>query len=102
MTRDQVYELKQNLTEIADVVAAALAKRLNPAEDELTTREAYSQFGRRWVAKQVRLGRIQGRRRGPHALSPVVFSRAELVALKEAEQMARCEAVWRERKTERS
>lgn len=99
MTPDTVFELQQTLLGFTDVLVNALERRRNPREDDMTTRGAYEAFGRRWVTRQVRLGRIRPHRVGEYKQSPVVFSRTELLALKRAEGMARCEIATRERKT---
>lgn len=102
MTPDTVFELKRYIMEAADMAVAALERRQAPKLDGLTTRQAYERFGRRWVARQVKLGRIRGRRRGEYKQSPIIFSLSELLALKEAEGLTLCVPVQRKTKAKQS
>lgn len=100
MTPDTVFEPKRYIMEAADMAAAALERRQAPELDGLTTRQAYERFGRRWVARQVKLGRIRGHRRGEYKQSPIIFSPSELLALKEAEGLTLCVPVQRKTKAQ--
>ena len=86
MKSDTIYELKNEILDLAEVIAAAALRSLSPAKDELTTRQAWNEFDRTWLDYQLSRNRVRGRRKGPHKNSPVMFSRTELLALKEAER----------------
>lgn len=81
-----MLELKKELIEISDIITAAVIKALKPVEDEISTRKAYAEFGREWLNYHVTRDHVKCRRRGPHKNSTKVFSRQELLALKEAER----------------
>nr|DAR14171.1 MAG TPA: hypothetical protein [Caudoviricetes sp.] len=86
MATDSIRELKDEIMEFADLIASAALRKQTPVQDEISTRQAHDEFGRVWVEYQVSRNRIKGRRKGPYENSPVVFSRFELMALKEAEK----------------
>lgn len=78
---------KRLLQSIAELAAANVVKMLHPLSDEISKTEAYRLFGRRWVDHYVHEGAIIGRRNGPGANSKVIFSRSELLALRDAEDL---------------
>lgn len=86
MSSDAICDLKVEIMELADVIAAAALRMQKPAADELTKRQAWNEFDRTWLEYQISRNRVRGQRKGPHKNSPVMFSRAELLALKEAER----------------
>ena len=88
MNPDIVSAIKIEILDLADIIAAAALRKLRPAEDDLTMRQAYKEFDRAWLEYHVSRHRIKGRRKGPHKNSPIIFSRTELLALKEAERRA--------------
>lgn len=71
---------------MAQLAVLAITKESAPISDELTTRQAYEKFGRRWVDRQIKQGNIKGHRKGPAVNSPVIYSRFELMDLKQAEE----------------
>lgn len=81
-----IYRLKNEILDLADVIAAAAVRSLSPADDEMTTRQAWKEFDRTWLEYQVSQGRVKGHRKGKHKNSPIMYSRTELLALKEAER----------------
>ena len=81
-----LFTLKQEMMEMAQLAVLAITKESAPISDELTTRQAYEKFGRRWVDLQNKQGNIKGHRKGPAVNSPVIYSRFELMALKQAEE----------------
>ena len=80
-----LFTLKQEMMEMAQLAVLAITKESAPISDELTTRQAYEKFGRRWVDRQIKQGNIKGHRKGPAVNSPVIYSRFELMALTHAE-----------------
>ncbi len=83
---DTLMELKTEILALADVIAAAALSLQTPAADDLTQRQAWAEFGRTWVEGHKLRGRIRFNRKGAHINSPIVTSRAGLLALKEAER----------------
>ena len=86
MERDPLIVLKDEILDIVEVIAAAAVRSLSPADDEITTRQAWKEFDRTWLEYQISRGRATGRRKGMHKNSPIMFSRTELLALKEADR----------------
>ena len=86
MQDDIIYQLKNEIMDLADLIAATALRMVLPAEDEITMRQAWKEFDRTWLEYHVSRDRIKGRRKGPHKNSPIMFSRRELLALKEAER----------------
>lgn len=67
----------------ASVVAA-----LMPAKDEISASQAYKEFGVLWVKNQVERGKITGTRLGPSKNSKIIYSRKQLICLRDSEKMA--------------
>lgn len=86
MNSDAILILKYEILELADVFAEAVVKRTHPVEDELTQRQARKEFGAVWLKHHEERGRVKGHRKGMHGNSPIVYSRVDLMALKEAER----------------
>lgn len=86
MSADAIQILKEDLLELADLFAAAVVKRTNPIKDEITQRQARKEFGAVWLKNQEERNRVKGRRKGSHENSPIVYSRLELIAVREAEK----------------
>lgn len=83
---DAILTLKEEILELADVFAEAVVKRTNPTKDEITQRQARKEYGAVWLKDQEERKRIRGRRKGAHINSPIVYSRVELSAVREAEK----------------
>ena len=86
MQSDEIYILKNEILDLVEVIAAAAVRKLAPAEDEITMRQAWKEFDRTWLDYQISRNRVSGRRKGRHKNSPIMYSRTELLALKEAER----------------
>lgn len=94
MSIPELYELQHQIVNMADVIACAIIKRQKPADDLVTKRALYREFGRGWVDKHIApIGKIEGKRFGSARNSPIKYSRTEFVALLEAERMQRAEIV---------
>lgn len=92
MSLPELYELQHCLVHMADIVACAIVKRQKPADDLVTKRALYREFGRGWVDKHIApIGKIEGKRFGTAKNSPIKYSRTEFVALLEAERIQRAE-----------
>lgn len=83
---------------MAELGAATLRKYDNPSSDLITQRQAYKFFeardkaygepfthGEAWVKRMVRENKLKTRRKGKSENSPVMYSKAELIALYNAE-----------------
>ncbi len=81
-----INDLKREILELADIIAAATLKHIKPVADEISKSEAQREFGYRWINNYVQRGSLKQHRNGPHKNSPIVFSRTECLALKEAER----------------
>lgn len=94
MSTSELYDLQRCLVHVADVVACAIVKRQRPADDLVTKRALYREFGRGWVDRHIApVGKIEGKRFGAAKNSPIKYSRTEFVALLEAEKMQRAEII---------
>lgn len=93
---NEAYKIRTFLEGVAAAGAAKAIKVLQPAEDMLTQRKAYSFFavedakyggrhGEAWIRQQVALGTIHPQRKGKAKNSPVYYSKAELLQAKLAE-----------------
>ncbi|WP_418991885.1 hypothetical protein [Alistipes sp.] len=94
MSIPELYELQHQIVSLADVIACAIVKRQKPADDLVTKRALYREFGRGWVDRHIApAGKIEGKRFGTARNSPIKYSRTEFVALLEAERMQRAEII---------
>ena len=81
-----LFTLKQQIYETAQLGALAAIQQLYPALDEVKYAEACTIAGsRRWLDRHIKKGHIKGVRRGPAKNSPIYYSRLEIAALKKAE-----------------
>ena len=86
-------------------VADAVVKKINPAKDEISERAACglgkdTEISQRqamdelkvslsWLDEQVAKGLLSRRRKGKRKNSPIIYSRLEILALKQAERRAK-------------
>lgn len=82
----ELLELKNELIELSEIITAAALKSNKPVADEMSTRQAHAEYGKEWIRYHTSRGHIKPIRKGPFKNSKKVFSRLELVALKEAER----------------
>jgi hypothetical protein len=83
----ELYELKNLCAEMAELGAANYAKRITPAKDLISQREAYREFQECRVKKWVQKGLITTTRGGASIRSKVLYSRADLMAVEKAEKL---------------
>jgi len=88
MTND-LYSIKELMISCAELGAANLMKTLQPKSDDLTQNEAFKKFGEAWVRGHVKTDLIRGYRKGPAKNSPIYYSKAELLAVRNAEKASR-------------
>lgn len=95
---DKAYLIKNMMMNMAELGAAVQRKYDHPKHDLLTQREAYKFFqerdkaygepfthGEAWVKRMVTEKKLNPRRRGKSDNSPVMYSKAEMIALYNAE-----------------
>mgnify|MGYP001337793002 CR=1 FL=1 len=81
-----VFTLKQQITEAAELSALAIAKQMFPAFDDVKYEEAVKIAGsERWLKHHINKGNIPPIRRGPAKNSPIYYSRLDIAATKKAE-----------------
>ncbi|SHJ66644.1 hypothetical protein [Bacteroides stercorirosoris] len=81
-----VFTLKQQITEAAELSALAIAKQMFPAFDDVKYDEAVKIAGsERWLKYHIKKGNILPIRRGPAKNSPIYYSRLDIAATKKAE-----------------
>lgn len=73
--------------EMAELGAANYAKRIAPANDLISQREAYREFQECRVKKWVQRGTVSTTRGGASIRSKVLYSRAELLAADKSENL---------------
>lgn len=83
----ELYELKNLCAEMAELGAANYAKRIAPAKDLISQREAYREFQECRVKKWVQRGTVSTTRGGASIRSKVLYSRAELLAADKSEKL---------------
>ena len=81
-----LFTLKQQITEAAEISALAIAKQMFPAFDDVKFDEAVRIAGsKRWLRYHIKKGHIKAIRRGPAKNSPIYYSRLDIAATKKAE-----------------
>ena len=72
---------------LATIVAAAIVRQTHPNDDLISQRQAYEEFGRRWIVKRTApSGVLKPIRQGGAKNSKLMYSRLEIAALVEAER----------------
>lgn len=97
---DKTYLIKNLLMYQAELGAAIQRKYDHPALDLITQREAFFflkerdtaygddfTHGQAWVKKMTKEGKLNPKRRGKSDNSPLMYSKAEMIALWNAEYM---------------
>lgn len=95
---DKVYLIKNMMMHMAELGAAVQRKYDHPKHDLLTQREAYKYFeerdkaygeefthGEAWVKRMVKENKLFPRRKGKSINSPLMYSKAEMIAAYNAE-----------------
>lgn len=83
----ELYELKTLCANMAALGVATYQKEAAPATDLISQREAYRQFQEVRVKRWVEKGLITPQRNGAAQNSKRYYSRAELMALNQAERL---------------
>ena len=100
-----IRNLKVEIISLTDLIADAVVKKINPAKDEISERAACglgkdTEISQRqamdelkvslsWLDEQVAKGLLSRRRKGKRKNSPIIYSRLEILALKQAERRAK-------------
>ena len=93
---NEAYKVRHFLESVAACGAAVALRTIQPQNDMITQRKAFSFFakedaryggnhGEAWVLEQVRLGRLHPKRKGKAPNSPLYYSKAELWQAKATE-----------------
>lgn len=78
---------------MADVIAAAVVKRMKPSDDNISKRQAFEEFGRGFIEKNTApFGSLRPIRLGKAKNSPIYYSRLEIAGLIEYQRQQRQEA----------
>jgi hypothetical protein len=83
-----ISDVMTEMLSASDLLAAAIVKRINPADDEINKTTAYELYGRGWVDEATAKGLLHPRRKGHAKNSPVMYSKHEIMALIESERQA--------------
>lgn len=83
----------QDIVQMADVIAAAVVRRMKPSDDNITKRQAFEEFGRKFIERHTApLGPLRPIRIGKAKNSPIYYSRLEIAGLIEYQRQQRQEA----------
>ena len=69
----------------ADLVAAAVMRRLDPPKDAISLNQAERKYGRAWIHGHMNAGHLTSHRTGGAKNSKIVFSMLEIESLRTAE-----------------
>lgn len=86
VTEDRLRSRMQEIVDMADFVAMAILRRTQPASDEISQREAFRTYGYGWIKLMSDRGLLESKRKGRARNSPIVYSRFQIEALREAER----------------
>ena len=86
---NDLYSIKELMSGMAELGAANLMKSLQPKTDDLTQNKAFDKFGQAWIRGHVKNDLIKGYRKGPAKNSPIYYSKAELLTVRNAEKASR-------------
>ena len=73
--------------DMAELGAANYAKKVSPASDNLSQREAYRHFGESRVKRWKEAGIITKVRSGVSKQSKIIYSKAELISIEKSERL---------------
>jgi len=80
----ELFELKNICMEMSELGVANYVKRISPATDQISQREAYRLYGEARVKGWVHAGLLTGKRNGSTTRSKILYSRAELMSIETA------------------
>lgn len=84
----EIFEIKNMIMQMSELGAANFSKRIAPAKDAISQREAYRSFGearvKRWISQDL----ISSVRSGDTIRSKVLYSLAELISVETSEKIA--------------
>jgi hypothetical protein len=83
----ELYELKNLCMQMSELGAANYAKRVTPAKDSISQREAYRTFGEARVKRWVSMHLVNPIRSGNATRSKFLYSMAELLAVDTSEKL---------------
>ena len=82
-----LFTVKQQIVEAAEISALAIAKQMFPAYDNVKYEEAVKIAGsEHWLRYHIKKGHITPIHRGPAKNSPIFYSRLEIAATMKAEK----------------
>ena len=87
MIHMELYQLKNIMHTMSELGAANYAKRIAPAKDAISQREAYRLFGEAKVKSWVETGLVSAIRSGTTIRSKKLYSREELITADKSEKM---------------
>ena len=87
MIQMELYELKNICMQMSELGAANYAKRVTPAKDAISQREAYKSFGEARVKRWVSINLVNPVRSGSYTRSKIIYSLAELLAIEASEKL---------------
>jgi hypothetical protein len=77
----------QEIMQLATVIAAAIVRQTRAKDDLISQRQAYDEYGRRWIEQRTApQGTLTPVRQGGAKNSKLMYSRFEIASLIEAER----------------
>lgn len=83
----ELWELKTICMEMAELGVANYIKRIEPANDLISQREAYRLHGEARVKRWVKMGLLSTERSGSTIRSKILYSRAELMSIETSNKL---------------
>lgn len=83
----ELYELKNLCMQMSELGAANYAKRIAPAKDAISQREAYQSFGEARVKRWVSQNLVSSIRNGNSSRSKKIYSISELLSVDTSEKL---------------
>ena len=84
VTEDLLRASKALMTS-ADLVAAAVLRRMDPPKDAISLNQAERKYGRAWIRAHLEAGHLTNRRTGGAKNSKIILSCLEIESLRTAE-----------------
>lgn len=86
ITDEQLQALKNSIVNDAMLIGYAVAACLGHKNDELSKKQAYSEYGKDWIDSRTQSKLLKCARYGTKSNSAIKYSRFEIEALKRAEK----------------
>lgn len=83
----EIRQIQEIMLETAHLVALAVCRMMSPKSDMLSTRRMFEEYDRGWLVYHIGRGNLKGTKTGSAKNAPILWSRLEIEALREAEKI---------------